>query len=82
MQTTIQHDDGSSTPIWIVWFNQSDCDEHNTGENLSESAGDNIYTPGYYWTVCHPGCIPDSEFSGPFVDEDAALEDAEERFSY
>lgn len=34
--------------------------------------------PGYYYTFCFPGCLPDSEPVGPFDSPEDALEDAQE----
>ncbi len=83
MQTTIRHTDNEgSTPVWITWFSQSDCDEHNEAEGLRETSGDNLYEPGYYWAVCFPGCIPDSEFYGPFMSETDAEVNANEVLNY
>ena len=31
---------------------------------------------GYYWWSCQPGCLPDSDPTGPFDTEDEALADA------
>ena len=31
---------------------------------------------GWYWWSCRPGCLPDGESFGPFVDEPTAIEDA------
>jgi len=31
---------------------------------------------GFYWWACSPGCLPDSEASGPFETELEAIEDA------
>lgn len=31
---------------------------------------------GYYWWVCVPGCLPDSEAYGPFTSADEAASDA------
>ena len=33
---------------------------------------------GYYYASCFPGCLPDSEWYGPYATEDDALADAEE----
>ncbi len=33
---------------------------------------------GYYWWSCFPGCLPDSEPTGPFVTEAEAIADAQE----
>jgi hypothetical protein len=84
MQITIQHEDklGGSTPVWITWFSQSECDEHNEAEGLRETSGDTLYEPGYYWAVCSPGCIPDSEFFGPFASESEAEDHANEFLSW
>ena len=32
--------------------------------------------PGWYWWTCFPGCLPDSDPSGPFETEAEALADA------
>jgi hypothetical protein len=83
MQTTIQHTDcEQSTPVWITYLNEYDCDDRNNAEGLSESKGDTIYTPGYYWCVCFPGCLPESDFYGPFRSESAAESDAEATLNY
>lgn len=31
---------------------------------------------GFFWWLCHPGCLPDSEPMGPFDSVEKALEDA------
>ena len=31
--------------------------------------------PGWYWWSCQPGCIPDSDFFGPFETEEEARDD-------
>jgi hypothetical protein len=33
---------------------------------------------GWYWWYVQPGCLPDSDASGPFGTEDEATENAEE----
>jgi hypothetical protein len=66
MQITVQSNDGQTTPVWITFLSQSDCDERNQAEGLRETSGDTLYEPGYYWAVCFPGCMPDSDFYGPF----------------
>lgn len=32
---------------------------------------------GWFWWVCQPGCIPDSDFFGPFDTEAEAIADAQ-----
>jgi hypothetical protein len=46
-----------------------DCDD---GELQEQSAA------GYYWWFCFPGCLPDSDPVGPFLSEEAAMENARE----
>lgn len=83
MQITINYDYAEgSTPVWIILASQNDCDEWNEGEGLREENDDTLYTPGYYWAVCFPGCIPDSDFYGPFNNEESAREAAEEQLNY
>jgi hypothetical protein len=36
---------------------------------------------GFYYWLCFPGCMPDSEATGPFATEDEALKDAREQCS-
>jgi hypothetical protein len=78
MQTQIDHADGSVTPVWIIYADESQCQEWNTSEGLGHYADDDCYSPGFYWAVCHPGCIPDSDFYGPHKTEELAEKDAEE----
>lgn len=33
---------------------------------------------GWYWWSCFPGCLPDSDPSGPFETEQEAIADAQE----
>jgi hypothetical protein len=33
---------------------------------------------GWYWWPCFPGCLPDSDPSGPFDTEELAIADARE----
>lgn len=35
---------------------------------------------GYYWWVCLPGCLPDSDPSGPFKSAEEAIKDAREMY--
>lgn len=45
--------------------------EHEAGKELE---AENL--AGFYWWTCSPGCLPDSEASGPFDTWDEANEDA------
>ncbi len=41
---------------------------------------DGCYTgPGFYWQSCQPGCLPDSDPSGPFETRVEAVRDALDR---
>jgi len=78
MQITIQHSSGSATPVWVTWISDSEAQQWNRDEGLGGYDGDDRYTEGFYWAVCFPGCIPDSEFSGPFDSEELAEQNATE----
>lgn len=82
MQTTITSTDGHTTPVWITYLTKFDCQERNEFEGLRETSGDTMYEPGYYWCVCSPGCIPDSEFYGPYASETEAESAAEENLNW
>ena len=92
MQITVQSNDGQTTPVWITYFTKADCVEHNQAEGLRPEMDDTLYIPaemddtlyipGFYWCVCSPGCIPDSDFYGPFSSESAAEEAANEQLNW
>lgn len=42
-------------------------------------AFDGMKDPGWYWWLCFPGCLPDSDPVGPFETEAEALADAQDR---
>ncbi len=62
----------------IFYANDSECEEWNLAENLSEDTGDSIYTKGYYFAFCQPGCMVDSAPFGPYESEDIAYDAAVE----
>ena len=45
---------------------------------IEEIGSDNL--GGYYWRICLPGCMPDSDPSGPFKTWEDALKDARETY--
>ncbi len=49
-----------------VWYS------NGTGDECSEHG----WPIGWYWWACFPGCLPDSDPHGPFIDEGEAWEDA------
>jgi hypothetical protein len=49
-----------------------------TSDTYTDDEGDqHTLTPGWYWWACFPGCLPDSEPSGPFATEQEAIGDAQ-----
>ena len=38
--------------------------------------GNPLFSDGWYWQACFPGCLPDGEAVGPFESEEAAIQDA------
>lgn len=47
----------------------------NSGDLESDVEGEPLPT-GWYWWSCFPGCMPDSDPSGPFASSHAAWRDA------
>jgi hypothetical protein len=37
--------------------------------------------PGWYYWFCFPGCIPDSEPTGPFQTQEEAIEDCRQNYA-
>ncbi len=54
---------------------QFHCEECRDGRTLQGVTPEDIQTGWFYW-FCFPGCMPDSEPSGPFETEQDALDDA------
>lgn len=46
-----------------------------TPDDIRQEAAD---LAGWYWWPCFPGCMPDSDASGPYATEDKAIEAARE----
>lgn len=49
-----------------------------TVDTWNEGGLDHTFREGWYWWACFPGCMPDSDQSGPFATSRQALEDADE----
>ena len=47
------------------------------GNEMSDGNG-KAMAPGWYWWSCFPGCLPDSDLTGPFAYSQQAHEDADE----
>ncbi len=50
------------------------------GKQTTNSDDPADYT-GWYWWICFPGCLPDSDPNGPFDTEKLAIADAQEQWS-
>ena len=46
------------------------------GEETGDDSGED-YQAGWFWWSCFPGCLPDSEPTGPFATQTEALTDAQ-----
>ena len=79
MQITVQSNDGQITPVWVTHLSKSECAEAHRAEGETE---DTLYVSGFYWCVCSPGCIPDSDFFGPFSTASAAEKAANEQLNW
>lgn len=62
-----RENDPHALPDLEVWWESG---RHDTSGERQE--------PGFYWWSCLPGCLPDSDPSGPFETEAEALADARE----
>jgi hypothetical protein len=51
-------------------------------EAMAEPDADAGSMAGWYWWACLPGCLPDTEPTGPFETEAEALADAQEYGDY
>jgi hypothetical protein len=54
--------------IWIDYFTKEEMRE--ACPEMEDSEG------GYMYCFCFPGCLPDSDWFGPFDSEEAALKNA------
>jgi hypothetical protein len=57
--------------VWVTHFSK---------EEIADITGDTTLDAGYMWCFCFPGCLPDSDWLGPFDSEQAALEDARQLY--
>jgi hypothetical protein len=51
-----------------------------TDYTLTDDDGEPL-DEGWYWWYVQAGCLPDSDASGPFKDEEGAAENAEEDYA-
>ena len=79
---TAREDDVYALPDAEVFHSEAgewSYDRH--GERCDSDPDDDSLEPceaGYYFWACLPGCLPDSEPSGPYETEDEAIEAARE----
>jgi len=55
---------------------RAECPVCSSDDLGSDPQADHAEHVGWYWWVCFPGCLPDSEPMGPFASEAEALADA------
>ena len=84
-------DDKFSLPdIWITpveaesFVNEDLCYQYeqefpelSENELLAKIVEDEGLQGGWAWAYCLPGCLPDSDFNGPFESEEEAIKNAE-----
>ena len=68
-----RENEATALPDIEVW-------QHTTfeGDESNHPADNGPDCDGWYWQACFPGCLPDSDPSGPFETEAEALADARE----
>jgi hypothetical protein len=57
-----ESDTWSLPDVWTVYHDGGELGSYEDAE------------PGWYWAYCFPGCLPDSDFYGPYGSEEAAIE--------
>lgn len=72
-----RENDERSLPDVEVFYADEDTIEIWNDERCNEYDA-MAYTEGWYYWLCLPGCLPDSEPIGPFETEEEALDDAKE----
>ena len=60
----------------VFYFSQLEAN-YNL-ENLDHEDEDTLTEVGWYWVSCFPGCLPDSDASGPYDTEAEAIADAQD----
>lgn len=65
-----ENDKWSLPDLEVFWADKGDWNDEE-GEPIKE---------GWYYWICFPGCIPDSEANGPFDSEEKALMDARDLY--
>ena len=58
-------------------FALPDIEVFQVPEDYQPETEDGTAEPGWYWWSCFPGCLPDSEPTGPFNTEQEAIDNAQ-----
>lgn len=70
--------DGWRLPtLWVEEFTGDEAAEFIEERDRPETTDD---IAGFYWCNCIPGCMPDSDWSGPFATEEQAVEAARDLY--
>ena len=73
------HDEETQEPhgSFEVFWHDGEADSEGTWQVFEHiHMGDTSWRVGWYWWACFPGCLPDSEFFGPFATSRQAHDDA------
>ena len=75
-----EEDQYSLPDVEVFYISDTEAAEERRREDECHCADDNAYlrSSGWYWWTCLPGCLPDSDPSGPFDTEEEALDDAQD----
>ena len=71
---TDREDDQYALPDAEVFYDDADI-VHGHARNF-DSEGSPVEA-GWYWWICFPGCLPNSDPMGPFTTEQEAIDDAQ-----
>jgi hypothetical protein len=81
-----RENDPHALPDGEVWQHQTyeddipgDCPGCDPWEPEAHAADHGPDCDGWFWWVCFPGCLPDSDPVGPFETKEKALADARGR---
>ena len=71
-------DDFGNYEVFYVDEKAVSDSEATTSED--DGVEDGLWQEGWYYWICHPGCLPDSEPNGPHDSEDEARNDVNEEY--
>lgn len=73
-----REEDPHALPDVEVFYIDARKARQNTKLAALDRGGDALQEEGWYWWLCFPGCLPDSEPDGPYASEADALAAAQE----